>query len=324
MRSHLRRFTALQLAAVMALGYFMFGDLITPTAIGTQFAQEASHDNTGRISFMPQPYISIVIEEKSDSLPILIAGGRAGQRALLNAKALPESTETRTVTFSISGGAVFAESNGPVASVERTGTIMLPAITGTRTGDEGLLTVTIDGRIAGQEIRVATLPTGGLNTLRGYLSADDPAVIAMGDNYAVVDESLWQERPAGSVSFVVDAQTSRIDQLADGLCIRTPFGPGKVNYSGFGPWDVGKRYSYKPESSSALKRGSGSSDELDALYRYSWGCGTALKIPDSCTSTVSNNGSINSCCNAAAAALGHTPKWVNPTSHGFPRCPLAP
>ncbi len=329
MRSNIFKFASIPTVMVAALAYFTFGDLIT---------LESTHAQTGgrsaaadqRIDFSPRPHISIVIEEGAESPRILVgtigSADSKGERPIGGKIEIPASLESDgRITFTISGGGKFESTEGPLTTLSpEAGKVYLPSIKAGRDGDEGLISVLAEGKPLITDLRVASLPAGGITKLKGFISETDPAVIAMGDKFAVIDEDLWKDRPAGSVSFTIESDGEKIEEAADGLCIRTPFGPGKVNYNGFSPWAVGKRYSYKPESSSALKKGSGSSDELDALYRYSWGCGTALKVPDSCTATVYNNGSIGSCCNAAAAALGHTLKWVNPSSHGFPRCPISP
>lgn len=108
-----------------------------------------------------------------------------------------------------------------------------------------------------------------------------------------------------------------------GLCLRVAWGPGRVNWGMSNPSGVG--FSIKPESSDSLVRASGSGQDCDGIYRNSWGCGTAFKVPDSCTATVTSSGSISCCCNAVAAALGHTCQWVSPGSDdesNWPRCPL--
>lgn len=106
---------------------------------------------------------------------------------------------------------------------------------------------------------------------------------------------------------------------ADGLCIRSPIGPGWVNWTMSNPASWG--YSVKPESSGSLVWARSPGQDLDALYNRAWGCGVALKVADSCTATV-GSGYIECCCNAAAAEFGHICQWVPTASHGFPSCPL--
>jgi len=109
-----------------------------------------------------------------------------------------------------------------------------------------------------------------------------------------------------------------------GVCARVPWGPGKVKWSSNNPGDGGQNFSIAPENTNWLVWASGASQSVDAIYRKSWGCGWAYKIPDSCTATVSSGGGISTCCNAAAAALGHVPKMVNTYNSSYwPNCPLS-
>jgi hypothetical protein len=111
-------------------------------------------------------------------------------------------------------------------------------------------------------------------------------------------------------------------QKQGGACIRTPFGPGWVNWGMANP--SGSGFSVKPESSWSLIWATAPSQNCDGVYRRSWGCNSALKVPDSCTANVASNGSVSCCCNAALAALGYVCQWVNPSSPaiGWPACPL--
>jgi hypothetical protein len=117
------------------------------------------------------------------------------------------------------------------------------------------------------------------------------------------------------------ANSSMGDASMASVCIRTPLGPGVVDWTTPNPSGPEWRYSVKPESTSALVHGAAPSQNSDAVFRYYWGCGIALKVPDSCTLTI-NNGSASQCCNAAIASLGYVVQWVNPSAHGFPNCPL--
>src|SRR5690606_801055 len=114
------------------------------------------------------------------------------------------------------------------------------------------------------DIRISTVPIGSLNELRMYISDDNKALIKMGDNFAVVDEEKWTDMPLTTVSEEYDADGQKLNTSSFGVCIRVAWGPGKVKWNGFNPWSVGKRYSYKPENSNSLKRGSGSGNNVDA------------------------------------------------------------
>jgi AraC-like DNA-binding protein len=59
-------------------------------------------------------------------------------------------------------------------------------------------------------------------------------------------------------------------------------------------------------------------DAIDAIYKASWGCHTALKAPDSCTVDWYGNNTYVYCCNAFAwYVLGKRIKWVDPYRHIF-------
>ena len=243
------------------------------------------------------------------------------------------------VTFSITGDARFEDKAGQglltVTSAEG-GVIRTPAIEAAPHFGESFLQALVDGQPVVEKLRVATLEAGGIENLKKYLSGDDdPAILAMGDHYAVIDESRMRVTeetvtvegtdPAEAIRVGLPERTdpnASSQNLAAGLCIRTPFGPGKVKWTWDSPAAYPWRYSIKPECCSNLRWASAPADDIDAIYRRSWGCGTALKVPNSCTLTWNSNGSWSSCCNAAAWVAGHRPQWVNPSQHGFPYCPL--
>lgn len=118
---------------------------------------------------------------------------------------------------------------------------------------------------------------------------------------------------------IAETQTFQVledEAQAAGLCIRVPWGPGKVNWHMSSP--SGDGYSVKPEGSTSLVWGSPPSQNIDGIYRSSWGSCNALKVPDSCTANVYSGGSIGFCCNAAAWVAGKRPKWVNTCSSSSP------
>jgi hypothetical protein len=102
-----------------------------------------------------------------------------------------------------------------------------------------------------------------------------------------------------------------------GLCIRTPFGPGKVNWR----WNVnGAEWRYEVENGSLWIGASAPNDNTDGIHRNGWGC-TVLKIPDHCTADVNSNASFSYCCNAAASILEGVVRWEHYTAIGAPRPP---
>ena len=84
------------------------------------------------------------------------------------------------------------------------------------------------------------------------------------------------------------------------------------------PGQSGYKYSVKPETSIPLIWAQAPSQGIDGIYKASWGSCNAFKVPDSCTVTVYADGSIGSCCNAAAALLGKVATWTNTCSSSSP------
>lgn len=278
--------------------------------------------------------VSIVMEEGSTTTRILLATRAGSKTKTFNETPIAErqieispellSENNGEITFSIiNGGGTFGKSGMPILTVSLgKDSIYIPEILAGKAGEEGILRVLVNGNPIVEDIRIAAVSKEDIVEARNFFPLGMRSTIAQSENFLIVDESKIENLPSDTVNKSYNEDGTATEQA--GLCIRVAWGPGKVNYSGFSPWAVGKRYSYKPESSYNLVRGSGTSDNVDAVYRYSWGCGTAMKIPDSCTVTFYNDGSYSICCNAAMMALGHKVAWVNPTSHGFPRCPLAP
>lgn len=282
--------------------------------------------------------ISLVIEE-GHILPSLLLGKiRKGDN--MQGTALPErpiidsgievadQTEPDQpvhLSFTIlNGGARFQDSDGIISLVEvADGIVSTPTIVPGPLQDESSVNVSIGGKTVVGGLRVATLPSGGIENLLRALSPGDPAVIVLGDHFAVVDENKLVNVPDEAVmeqEQVAGRKKKSGDQVTtQGLCIRTPFPPGLVYWYINNP--AGAGFSIKPETSNQLRWASTPSNAIDGIYNRSWGCGVALKVPDSCTVSWYSS-YYTSCCNAVMAALGYVPKWVNPGSIGWPNCPL--
>jgi len=125
---------------------------------------------------------------------------------------------------------------------------------------------------------------------------------------------------SGHVTFDSDRNEfvqSESEATPRGLCIRTPFGPGKVNWR----WNVnGAEWRYEVENGSLWIGASAPSDNTDGIHRNGWGC-TVLKIPDHCTADVNSNASFSYCCNAAASVFEGVVRWEHYTAIGAPRPP---
>jgi hypothetical protein len=101
-----------------------------------------------------------------------------------------------------------------------------------------------------------------------------------------------------------------------GVCVRTPFGPGKVKWNFPNPGSGGAGYSVLPESSGSLIWANPPSQGIDGIYRTSWGACTALKVPNSCTVTYHSSSSGEVCCHAILWEHGVRVEWVNPCDAG--------
>lgn len=147
-----------------------------------------------------------------------------------------------------------------------------------------------------------------------------------GDDGVPADGDRMAEGPDTSshgALFTINDTGEVVQDLHRGVCVRVPWGPGKVEWSHSFPGVGGQYFSVAPESNSTLFWAVAPGQNIDAIYNRFWGCGTALKIPDSCTATVTTGGQITTCCNAAMAAFGHVPVWVNTYADPyFVDCPL--
>jgi hypothetical protein len=143
------------------------------------------------------------------------------------------------------------------------------------------------------------------------------------DTLEAVDEGAIDPEEVGVLDEIAfDSELASLDREVAGdeeplLCIRGPFGPGKVNWL----WSVnGAEWRSEIENGSQWVGAERGEQSTDGIHRNGWGC-TVLKIPDHCTADVSSNGSISSCCNAAASIRYGKVRWVDYTEIGAPRPP---
>ncbi len=240
---------------------------------------------------------------------------------------LPREVE---VSFEIvSGSARFQEGDGRVVThPAQEGSITLPAIKPGAVHDESLVRVTRQGVPLMRELRVSTLPPGGVASLVAHFASNRQALVASDTHHIVIDENRLTIGDDGIQTQVKSAfQVPGIERpvgdsevSAAQVCIRAAWGPGQVNWGMSYPPGLG--FSVKPESAYNLAWGQAPSQSIDGIYNRSWGCGYAVKVPDSCTANVAYNGAISCCCNATLAALGYVCQWANPGAIGWPNCPL--
>jgi hypothetical protein len=232
------------------------------------------------------------------------------------------------------------------------GRLLLPRLVpGERPFDESTLSVRSRGKKLVENIRVAIVHQGWVGQLATTPSIKDTALLFKEESYAIVDEGLvdwsrWQEdylvhplvapgthnhSPQQLEPFVDYFDPSQTDpDWCPGACIRIPFGPGRVTWETGSPknfgWSVLLEGFNGQNPSAYLVWGKAPSQAIDAMYNVYWGCGTALKVPDSCTAKASDpNLGVECCCNHAAAYFGHVCRFVNPGQGGeynWPPCPL--
>ncbi len=211
----------------------------------------------------------------------------------------------------IGGGATFADGS-QATYTEGHSTIVFPAILPSpNLYEQSILRVKREGdlRPLWNDMTITSVPEGNVNQ---FMSMNPQAgLIDVDKNYVIVDLAV----------FVANDRLATGEGASEDLCVRVAWGPGKVKWDFSNPSGAG--YSVKPESSSNITAACCSSQDVDGVYRSSWGCCNALKIPDSCTVTFYSNGSYSYCCNAAMMQLGHVVQWINPCSlNDWPNCPL--
>lgn len=222
----------------------------------------------------------------------------------------------------IGGSATFMDGTKKSTAIFN-GNLEVPAIIAGSIGEQSILVLSDNKSNQYDAIRVATVPSGNISKLTNLLGINSNYFLLADIKFAIVNEDLIENSSnAPQQAF----KSSNARAAVSGLCVRVPWGPGVVKWSFSTPKTYG--YSVAPESSNKLIWARDSSQNVDAIYKKSWGCGTALKIPDSCTVTVvSSNGSFNTCCNGAMMLLGHTVRWIKTMDSSvdgkyFPDCPL--
>jgi hypothetical protein len=233
------------------------------------------------------------------------------------------------ILFEFIGSARFIEPV-PRTLIERTaqsGQVVTPPFDPGRIHDESVLWISSQDGLVASPISVVVLPKGWVSRLVDIPLIADEALLFHSETVAVADQSLvqwerWEEfspdhgdrNAHGKLSFQL--QPEKFDPLpgddewCPGGCIRVPWGPGLAIWTISPPSAFG--WSVKPEDSLALVPGSPPSQPIDAIYNSSWGCGVAIKVPDSCTATIGPSPVVECCCNHLAAQFGHYFQWKDP------------
>ncbi len=99
---------------------------------------------------------------------------------------------------------------------------------------------------------------------------------------------------------------------------------GLVKWQFSNPGQNGAKYSVKPEWSTPLVWASPPEQQIDGIYRSSWGSCTAYKIPNAATATFHSADSWDVCYNwTACHVFGKCPGWIDPCSlPDWPNDPL--
>lgn len=228
----------------------------------------------------------------------------------------------------------------------RSDVVWLPELTSGVAKKESLLSILVNGKPACSNLRIGPLEPGLMDlwllmksAAPGVLRLDEALGFVVADPMRFDYEELPQDideiqRELGSPTQniynpdgercpeLVWLHPTIVDSFPTGLCLTYALPTGKVEFQGVtNPQAEG--YSVKPETSSALVWAQGPSIiGIDGLYRHSWHCGIALKVPDNIVATVF--GDSASCCKGYLAALAFKKcTWIDPrTLSDWPDCPL--
>jgi hypothetical protein len=333
---------------VAIIGLILVGVAAPLARVAPSRAQEPQPRDGRRLSFLvEQGYVlpsQLLVGVENEGAARTAPSDRSNRLIFAEPVRLPQRSKTDApfdVTFTISGNARFESAQGLIAVTgAENGVIVTPPIVAGTAFGESFVRVMVDGQTVIENLRVATLEAGSIGNLTRIIGADDPGLIVLGDHYAVLDESKMRETTqtvtgrvelpskidGKSVDDTWNRVAPKIDQqrVTSGVCIRSPFGPGWVNWhwSSSNPWAT-NGWAYKPETLNVVYRADDlAGDAIDGLYKISWGCGTAFKVPDSCTVDMyQGDSTIYYCCNAAAWAAGHRAEFVSSSALGGPPCP---
>jgi hypothetical protein len=104
-----------------------------------------------------------------------------------------------------------------------------------------------------------------------------------------------------------------------GVCYAPMWRPGKARWEFANPGQNGAKYSVLPETGSSLIWANPPEQDIDGIYRSSWGSCVAYKVPNGATATFHSAESWEVCYNVfACQVLGKCPKWVNPCDNNSP------
>jgi hypothetical protein len=270
----------------------------------------------------------VIVVEQGSVVPAQAAGSeKYRSHRAFGMSATGVNAIARGSTFVIQGHAQFAETKSDTApAVGRQGLLELPAIAAPDEVGDSFVQLWAGTQRVGAPVMIATRPAGTIARITAFVPAGDETYLAVGEHFAVVDIASYLAK-ASNEGLAAPAPTRDQSSLGGGqettndVCVRSPFGPGVVEWQGVDPWIYG--FSVKAEDGNYLFYSHLPSDYCDGIYNLAWGCGVAIKIPDHCTFYVAD---WAYCCNAAASVIYGVVRWVYPGSGGeateWPYCPL--
>ena len=227
-----------------------------------------------------------------------------------------------TFTLKITSGLARFANKATSLTMKTCDALSLPKVFPGPLGDEGYIEIASRRMSKPELLRIATVERGNVAALQDIFGKD--ATYALwGNHFALVNEALLpatDKAIGGTLNLSVDiGDNSQLSANAvnDVCSTRVPWGPGKVNWMFSNP--RGSGYSVKPETSNDLVWAQPPSQDIDGIYRGSWGNCTALKVPDNCTVYFySDDTSSKYCCNAEMVRRGYIVKFVNTCSPSSP------
>lgn len=207
-------------------------------------------------------------------------------------------------------------------NAEREGEVIIPSFRNDFDGSLVTVDVFVDGELFGG-IDIYTV-----ESLPEIPEGMERSVLSEGYSSYLIDLTLTEQTASDRISGSVQVDCGQVDDI-DGVegvsrqalsnCGNGISGPGVGRFLSSSPGPYGQRFSYCPESTPTLNWAAQGDFTIDALYNQYWGCTSALKNPNNCTTTVNTSGVISWCCGFP----WYTPSWINPsTDPYFPDCPL--
>lgn len=239
------------------------------------------------------------------------------------------------VVFRIEGGSAHFEQTGSglIRSAVNNRVAMLPPITAERADEEQAIQVLVDGKEMVEKLSVVVLPKGTIKALQQFKAENEAAFLTFADHHAVIDTGKITNTHVDAIPVHLSLNSEllpseeEIYQLKK--LVRTPIfnSASDRRIGGLVYWQMsdpkGAGFSYLPENDNKLWWATPFANIVDGVYRKSWGCKIAVKVPSYCTAYVYND-RISGLCNPLYVIAG-TIRWVYPPKVGngvWPECPL--